>query len=215
MPNDTSEIGRLTFESAGTLPGKHYPPTEVARICRVSTQIIERCFDKGELKGHHVPESKFRRVPYANLVDFMRKNKLSDIPSPQQNYLVITPYITQEIHDQLEALMADAFDDVKVNVVAYKHLAWEDADALQQSEPPRIIIEEPENGQHPPITESFLKRLPERIRKRIRPKTKTVRFGEAFTEMNNAVLRISNVYPNKANWEKNVQERYKRNQRSM
>lgn len=50
---------------------------EAAEICRVSQQTIIRCFDKGKLKGFRVPGSRFRRIPRAELIRFMRDN---DIP---------------------------------------------------------------------------------------------------------------------------------------
>ena len=49
---------------------------EVARICKVSQQTIIRCFDAGRLGGFRVPGSKFRRIPRAELVRFMRENNI-------------------------------------------------------------------------------------------------------------------------------------------
>ena len=50
---------------------------EAADLCRVSQQTIIRCFDNGRLQGFRVPGSKFRRIPRAELLRFMREN---DIP---------------------------------------------------------------------------------------------------------------------------------------
>lgn len=50
---------------------------EAAELCRVSQQTIIRCFDNGRLQGFRVPGSKFRRIPRAELMRFMREN---DIP---------------------------------------------------------------------------------------------------------------------------------------
>jgi excisionase family DNA binding protein len=50
---------------------------EAAEICKVSQQTIIRCFDAGRLGGFRVPGSKFRRIPRAELIKFMRAN---DIP---------------------------------------------------------------------------------------------------------------------------------------
>lgn len=50
---------------------------EVAEICKISQQTVIRCFDSGRLKGFRVPGSKFRRVPRAELIRFMKTN---DIP---------------------------------------------------------------------------------------------------------------------------------------
>jgi two-component system, OmpR family, response regulator len=50
---------------------------EAAEVCNVSQQTIIRCFDSGRLNGFRVPGSRFRRIPRADLVRFMRDN---DIP---------------------------------------------------------------------------------------------------------------------------------------
>ncbi len=54
-----------------------YTTGEVAEICKVSQQTVIRCFDSGRLKGYRVPGSRFRRIPYESLLEFMKEN---DIP---------------------------------------------------------------------------------------------------------------------------------------
>ncbi len=49
---------------------------EAATVCRVSQQTIIRCFDSGRLNGFRVPGSKFRRIPRAELLRFMRDNSI-------------------------------------------------------------------------------------------------------------------------------------------
>ncbi|TVQ63684.1 MAG: response regulator [Phycisphaerales bacterium] len=49
---------------------------EAARICNVSQQTIIRCFDSGRLQGFRVPGSRFRRIPRAELIRFMRTNEI-------------------------------------------------------------------------------------------------------------------------------------------
>lgn len=51
---------------------------EAAELCKVSQQTIIRCFDAGRLQGFRVPGSRFRRIPRAELIRFMRAN---DIPT--------------------------------------------------------------------------------------------------------------------------------------
>ncbi|MCD4825166.1 MAG: response regulator [Phycisphaerae bacterium] len=53
-----------------------YTTGEVATICKLSQQTIIRCFDNGQLKGFRVPGSKFRRIPHAELLQFMRANNI-------------------------------------------------------------------------------------------------------------------------------------------
>ena len=49
---------------------------EAADVCKVSQQTIIRCFDSGRLGGFRVPGSKFRRIPRADLIKFMRENEI-------------------------------------------------------------------------------------------------------------------------------------------
>ena len=51
---------------------------EAAEVCKVSQQTIIRCFDSGRLQGFRVPGSRFRRIPRAELLRFMKAN---DIPT--------------------------------------------------------------------------------------------------------------------------------------
>lgn len=49
---------------------------EAAEVCNVSQQTIIRCFDNGRLQGFRVPGSRFRRIPRAELLRFMRENEI-------------------------------------------------------------------------------------------------------------------------------------------
>ncbi len=49
---------------------------EAAEICNVSQQTIIRCFDSGRLQGFRVPGSRFRRIPRAELIRFMKANEI-------------------------------------------------------------------------------------------------------------------------------------------
>lgn len=64
---------------------------EAADICRVSQQTIIRCFDSGRLKGFRVPGSKFRRIPRASLIRFMRDNNipLDNLDSGKRKVLIV------------------------------------------------------------------------------------------------------------------------------
>jgi len=76
---------------------------EAAEICKVSQQTIIRCFDAGRLQGFRVPGSRFRRIPRAELIRFMREN---DIPTDlleesTRRILVVDddPQIVELFHD--------------------------------------------------------------------------------------------------------------------
>ena len=49
---------------------------EAALVCGISQQTIIRCFDNGKLQGFRVPGSRFRRIPRADLLCFMKQNRI-------------------------------------------------------------------------------------------------------------------------------------------
>jgi len=64
---------------------------EAAEICGVSQQTIIRCFDSGRLKGFKVPGSKFRRIPRAALIEFMKEHNIpvDELESGKPKVLVV------------------------------------------------------------------------------------------------------------------------------
>lgn len=68
-----------------------YTTGEVAEICKISQQTVIRCFDSGRLKGFRVPGSKFRRVPRAELVRFMKANNipLENLETGRRRVLIV------------------------------------------------------------------------------------------------------------------------------
>jgi len=68
-----------------------YTTGEVADICKVSQQTVIRCFDSGRLKGFRVPGSRFRRIPRAALLEFMKSNEipLDSLDSGKKRVLVV------------------------------------------------------------------------------------------------------------------------------
>ncbi|MHC5025980.1 MAG: response regulator [Planctomycetota bacterium] len=78
---------------------------EAAEICKVSQQTIIRCFDSGRLQGFRVPGSRFRRIPRAELLRFMKNNEIPTevLESPEKRVLVVDddPEITDLFVDVL------------------------------------------------------------------------------------------------------------------
>lgn len=106
-PHDPHHSGQASASPAGADTAESAPSTEnparkwadkrifttgeAAEVCKVSQQTIIRCFDSGRLGGFRVPGSKFRRIPRAELIRFMKTN---DIPteileSPSKRILVV------------------------------------------------------------------------------------------------------------------------------
>lgn len=78
---------------------------EIAEICKISQQTVIRCFDSGRLKGFRVPGSKFRRVPRAELIAFMRQNNIpiENLDSGKRRVLIVDddPAIVDMLTDLL------------------------------------------------------------------------------------------------------------------
>ena len=49
---------------------------QVAKICQVAPRTVSKWFDSGRLKGYRIPGSQDRRIPRANLVDFMQSHSI-------------------------------------------------------------------------------------------------------------------------------------------
>lgn len=108
---------------------------EAAEICKISQQTIIRCFDSGRLQGFRVPGSRFRRIPRAELIRFMRDNEipLDVIESPRKRVLVVDddPEIVELFTDLLGR---DGRFDVKTAATGY------DAGLLTESFKPHLLI---------------------------------------------------------------------------
>ena len=49
---------------------------EVAKICNVAARTVSKWFDSGQLHGYRIPGSKDRRIPVANLMQFMKAHSI-------------------------------------------------------------------------------------------------------------------------------------------
>lgn len=108
---------------------------EAADICRVSQQTIIRCFDSGRLQGFRVPGSRFRRIPRAELIKFMKENDipLEAIEGSSRRILVVDDdvEILELFRDVLER---DGRFEIRTASTGY------DAGALTESFRPHLVI---------------------------------------------------------------------------
>lgn len=108
---------------------------EAAKVCNVSQQTIIRCFDSGRLDGFRVPGSRFRRIPRAELIRFMRKNGIptDSLESGRTRVLVVDddPQIVAVLK---EALEKDNRFEVETASSGY------DAGMLTESFKPHVIL---------------------------------------------------------------------------
>lgn len=108
---------------------------EAAVICNVSQQTIIRCFDSGRLNGFRVPGSRFRRIPRAELIRFMRNNDipLDPLKEGRQRVLVVDddPSIVELFTDVFKR---DGRFEIKTAATGY------DAGLLTESFRPDLVI---------------------------------------------------------------------------
>jgi two-component system OmpR family response regulator len=133
---ERNEPGELAADKQGQWSEKKIFTTgEAAEICKVSQQTIIRCFDAGRLGGFRVPGSKFRRIPRAELIKFMKGNEIpTDIlEGASKRVLVVDddPAITELFVDVLKR---DRRFNIKTASSGY------DAGMLTESFKPHIIL---------------------------------------------------------------------------
>lgn len=108
---------------------------EAAEVCKVSQQTIIRCFDSGRLGGFRVPGSKFRRIPRADLIKFMRDNEIPTeiLESGPKRVLVVDDDV--QILDMFKDLLARE-DSIEVKTASTGY----DAGLMTESFRPHLII---------------------------------------------------------------------------
>ncbi len=108
---------------------------EAADICNVSQQTIIRCFDSGRLEGFRIPGSKFRRIPRASLMKFMKDNNIpmTNLDSGKQKVLIVDddPEIVEMLVD---ILSRDGRFEIQTASTGY------DAGILTQRFSPDLIL---------------------------------------------------------------------------
>ena len=108
---------------------------EAAEICKVSQQTIIRCFDSGRLQGFRVPGSKFRRIPRAELLRFMKANDIpTDLLESTRKLVLVVDDDEQIIELFLDVLGRDDRFDVKSAGTGY------DAGMLTEQFKPHLIL---------------------------------------------------------------------------
>lgn len=108
---------------------------EAAEICNVSQQTIIRCFDSGRLQGFRVPGSRFRRIPKADLLRFMKANDIptEGLESGKKRILVVDDD-TQIVDLFLDVLSRDQRFEVKAAQTGY------DAGMLTEQFKPHLLL---------------------------------------------------------------------------
>jgi two-component system, OmpR family, response regulator len=108
---------------------------EAAEICKVSQQTIIRCFDNGRLQGFRVPGSRFRRIPRAELLRFMKTNDIpTDLLESSKRRILVVDDDDQIVELLVDVLSRDERFDVKTASTGY------DAGLLTESFRPHLVL---------------------------------------------------------------------------
>ena len=108
---------------------------EAAEICKVSQQTIIRCFDAGRLQGFRVPGSRFRRIPRAELLRFMRANDIpTDILESSRKRILVVDDDEQIVDLFLDVFSKDDRFEVKSAKTGY------DAGMLTEQFKPHLVL---------------------------------------------------------------------------
>ncbi len=108
---------------------------EAAEICKVYQQTIIRCFDSGRLQGFRVPGSKFRRIPRAELLRFMRTNDIpTDVLESTRKRILVVDDDEQIVELFVDVLGRDDRFEIKTAKTGY------DAGMLTESFKPHLIL---------------------------------------------------------------------------
>ncbi len=108
---------------------------EAAELCKVSQQTIIRCFDSGRLQGFRVPGSKFRRIPRAELLRFMKTNDIpTDVLESTKKRVLVVDDDEQIVELFVDVLGRDDRFEVKTARTGY------DAGMLTEQFRPHLIL---------------------------------------------------------------------------
>lgn len=128
-------MAREETETTNWADKKIFTTGEAAEICKVSQQTIIRCFDNGRLGGFRVPGSKFRRIPRAELIKFMKANDIPTGVLDQGKKRVLVVDDDPAILDMFQDILSrDGRMDVRTAATGY------DAGMLTEAFRPHLVI---------------------------------------------------------------------------
>jgi excisionase family DNA binding protein len=128
-------MGKMNVDLKELSKKQVFTTGEAADLCKVSQQTIIRCFDSGRLSGFRVPGSRFRRIPRAELLRFMKANEIpTDLLESQARRILVVDDDKQIIDLFVDVLSRDQRFEVKTAATGY------DAGLLTESFRPHLIL---------------------------------------------------------------------------
>ncbi len=109
---------------------------DVAKICNVAPRTVSKWFDSGQLKGYRIPGSKDRRIPFEELLNFMKIHNMpiSGLPSGKIRVLVVD---SNEAASQALTRLLRTATDYEVRTV---HTSFETGVTAQKFSPHVIVL---------------------------------------------------------------------------
>jgi len=110
---------------------------EAADICNLSQQTIIRCFDAGRLEGFRIPGSKFRKIPRASLLRFMKDNSIPmlNLESGKKKVLLV------DDDAEIVELMVDVLQRDGRFIVKTASTGYDAGIMTQQFQPDLILLD--------------------------------------------------------------------------
>jgi excisionase family DNA binding protein len=109
---------------------------DVAKMCNVAPRTVSKWFDSGQLKGYRIPGSKDRRIPFEELLSFMRVHNMpiSGLPSGKTRVLIVD---SNETACQALVKLLHTDTDYEVQSV---HTSFETGVTVQKFSPHIIVL---------------------------------------------------------------------------
>ena len=109
---------------------------DVAKICNVAPRTVSKWFDRGQLKGYRIPGSKDRRIPFGELIRFMRVHNMPTDGLPAGKIRVLVVDSDREAADRLAARIGSRADyEIKT-----AHSNFEAGAELQRFSPHVLLV---------------------------------------------------------------------------
>ncbi len=122
--NNSDWVGKQVFTTG-----------EAAEVCKVSQQTIIRCFDSGRLHGFRVPGSRFRRIPRAELLRFMKANDIpTDVLESSRKRVLVVDDDEQIVELFVDVLGRDDRFEIKTAGTGY------DAGLMTEQFKPHLVL---------------------------------------------------------------------------
>jgi len=110
---------------------------QVAKICKVAPRTVSKWFDTGQLRGYRIPGSRDRRIPFEQLVRFMKVYgiPLDELETGQMRVLIVDP------ETDLTGLIQRALVETGYYEVRVAESAFEAGALLEQFQPNVLLVD--------------------------------------------------------------------------